>query len=85
MLGYTHHWNKSFRSTLSYGYVHLDNSLGQAGSAYHETHYGSLNIMWQLRERLAVGLEELYGYHDTKDGAHGDVYRSTIGLVYSIF
>jgi len=85
MLGYTHHWNQSFRSTLSYGYVHLDNTAGQEASAYHETHYGSLNVTWQLRERLSVGLEELYGYHDTKDGAHGDVFRSTVGLVYSIF
>jgi hypothetical protein len=85
MLGYTHHWNDSFRSTASYGYVHLDNTSGQAGSSYHETHYGSLNLMWQLRERLSVGLEELYGYHDTKGGSHGDVFRSTVGLVYSIF
>jgi len=85
MLGYTHHWNQSFRSTASYGYVHLDNAAAQAGSAYHETHYGSLNLTWQLRQRLSVGLEELYGYHDTKDGAHGDVFRTTIGMVYSIF
>jgi outer membrane DcaP-like protein len=85
MLGYTHHWDDSFRSTLSYGYVHLDNTASQAGNAYHETHYGSLNLTWQLRERFSVGLEELYGYHDTKDGSHGDVFRSTVGLVYSIF
>ena len=85
MLGYTHHWSDQFRSTMSYGYVHLDNTASQAGTAYHETHYASLNVTWQLRERLSVGLEELYGYHDTKDGAHGDVYRSTVGLVYSIF
>jgi len=85
MLGYTHHWDDQFRSTLSYGYVHLDNAASQAGSTYHETHYASLNVTWQLRERLSVGLEELYGYHDTKDGAHGDAFRSTVGLVYSIF
>jgi len=85
MLGYTHHWNQSFRSTLSYGYVRLDNAASQAGSAYHDTHYGSLNVMWQLRERLSVGLEELYAYRDTKDGSHGDAFRTTIGLVYSIF
>ncbi len=85
MLGYTHHWCPSFRSTLSYGYVHLDNTAGQPGTAYHETHYGSLNLMWQLRERLSVGLEELYGYHDTKNGANGDVFRTTVGLVYSVF
>jgi len=40
--------------------------------------------MWQLRERLSVGLEEFYGYHVTKGGSHGDAFRSTVGLVYSI-
>lgn len=85
MFGYTHHWNESFRSTGSYGYVHLDNTAMQEGSAYHLTHYGSFNLTWQLRERLSVGIEELYGYHKTKDGSDGDVFRTTIGLVYSIF
>ena len=52
MLGYTHHWSEEWRSTGSYGYVHLDNKVSQADTAYHETHYGSLNLMWQIRKRL---------------------------------
>jgi len=85
MLGYTHHWNDSFRSTLSYGYVHLDNTASQEGDAYHVTHYGSLNLMWQLRQRLSVGIEQLYGFKEAKDGSDGDVFRTQLGLVYSIF
>ncbi|HVM97825.1 MAG TPA: DcaP family trimeric outer membrane transporter, partial [Candidatus Acidoferrales bacterium] len=87
MFGYTHRWgwNEHFRSTASYGYVHLDNTSVQSGTAYHETHYASLNLMWQLRERLSIGLEELYGYHTTKDHSNGDAFRTTVGLVYSIF
>lgn len=85
MLGYTHHWSESFRSTVSYGYVHLDNTASQAGTAYHESHYGSANLTWQLRERLSVGLEELYGYKSTKDGSGGDAFRTQLGLLYSIF
>jgi hypothetical protein len=65
--------------------VHLDNTAGQEGSAYHETQYASLNLMWQLRQRLSVGLEELYGVRTTKNGSNGDVFRTTVGLVYSIF
>jgi hypothetical protein len=37
MAGYTHHWTGAFRSTASYGYVHLDNKASQAGTAYHLT------------------------------------------------
>jgi hypothetical protein len=41
--------------------------------------------MWQLRERLSVGIEELYGYHETKDGKDGDAFRTSVALMYSIF
>ncbi len=85
MFGYTHRWNRVLRSTASYGYVNLDNEASQAGSAYHETHYASLNLMWQLRERLSIGIEELYGFKETKDGSDGDAFRTQLGLVYSIF
>lgn len=85
MFGYTHHWNESFRSTASYGFTTVDNAWSQTGDAYHQTHYGSLNLVWQLRKRLSVGLEELYGYKETADGSDGDAWRTQIGLVYSIF
>lgn len=85
MFGYTHHWCDDWRSTVSYGYVHLDNTAMQEGDAYHQTHYGSVNVMWQIRKRLSVGLEELYGWKETKDGSSGDVFRTQLGVVYSIF
>jgi len=85
MFGFTHRWTDTWRSTLSYGYVNLDNAASQAGSAYHQTHYASFNIIWQLRKRLSVGLEELYGLKETKDGSDGDVFRTQLALMYSIF
>lgn len=56
-----------------------------AGDAYHATHSASVNLMWQIRKRLSVGLEELYGRKTTNDGADGDVFRTRLGLVYSMF
>jgi hypothetical protein len=85
MLGYTHHWSPEWRSTVSYGYVHLDNENSQAGTAYHETNYASGNIIWQLRKHLSVGLEGLYGQKKTNNGNEGDVFRLQLGLVYYIF
>jgi hypothetical protein len=85
MAGYTHHWTDAFRSTASYGYAHLDNVAMQAGTAYHLTHYASANLMWQLRKRLSVGAEVLYGAKETRNGANGDAFRFTLGMVYSIF
>jgi hypothetical protein len=34
MLGYTHHWAERWRSTVSGGYVNIDNTASQAGDAY---------------------------------------------------
>jgi hypothetical protein len=83
--GYTHHWNDVLRSTVTYGYVNIDNEDSQGPDAYHRTHYASLNLVWQLRKRLSVGLEGLYGKKEVQSGSTGDVWRVQMGLVYSLF
>jgi hypothetical protein len=82
MFGYTHHWTDFLRSTVSYGYVRLDNEASQAADAYHKTHYASGNLIYQLTRRLSIGLEGLYGKKEVKSGADGDVWRVQAGLVY---
>jgi hypothetical protein len=73
------------RSTVSAGYVNLQNEASQGPAAYHETYYGSLNVVWQLRKHMSLGLEGLYGYKNEKSSAYGDVWRIQTGLVYSLF
>jgi hypothetical protein len=85
MVGYTHQWSEQFRSTATFGYVNLQNEQQQTGAAYHETYYNSLNLVWQLRKRLSVGFECLYGYSTQNSDNHGDVWRVQTGLVYSLF
>ena len=85
MIGYTHRWTDYFRSTVSYGYVNLDNEFSQGPHAYHRTQYGSFNLVWQARKRLSIGLEGLYGHKEEKSGADGDAFRIQLGLLYSIF
>jgi len=85
MTGYTHYWAPEWRSTVSGGYVHLDNSASQAGDAYHQTVYASANVIWQYHKRLSIGVEALYGHRETRDGSDGEVYRFTAALVYTIF
>jgi hypothetical protein len=85
MVGYTHKWTDTLRSTVSYGYVQLDNEFSQSGNAYHITHYGSVNAVWQMRPRLSIGFEALYGHKEEKSGAKGDAFRLQIGMVYSLF
>jgi hypothetical protein len=37
----------------------------------------------QLRKRLSVGTEGLYGMKETRDGSGGEVFRFQLGLLYS--
>lgn len=85
MVGFTHKWAEQWRSTATYGYVYLENTGGQDPGAYHETHYGSANLVYQLRKRLSIGLELLYGFREVRSGADGDVFRVQLGLLYSLF
>jgi hypothetical protein len=85
MVGYTHQWSEKFRSTATSGYVSLQNVGAQDPAAYHETYYESLNLVWQLRKRLSVGAECLYGYSKQNSGLHGDVWRFQMGMVYTLF
>jgi hypothetical protein len=86
MIGMTHRWNQELRSTVSYGYVNLDNASGQADTFYHSSQYASANLIWQLRQRLSIGLEGLYGIKEAKGGVDsGDHWRIQLGLVYSLF
>ena len=85
MIGFTHKWNDTFRSTASYGYVHLHNEFSQGPHAYHQTHYASANLVWQMRKHLSIGLEGLYGHKEEKDGADGDAFRIQVGVVYFLF
>jgi hypothetical protein len=84
--GFTHRWSEEFRSTVTYGYVNLDNTSGQVGTFYHFSHYASANLIWQMRKRLSVGLEGLYGFQEAKNHVDsGDHWRLQLGMVYSLF
>ena len=85
MFGFTHHWTDELRSTITYGYVHLTNLASQAPTAYHITHYASANVVWQIRKRLSLGLEGLYGSKEENDERRGNAFRVQFGLVYALF
>ena len=85
MLGYTHYWSEKVRSTATGGYVHLQNEFSEGPLAYHKTIYSSVNVVYQMRKRLNVGLEALYGKKDVKDGSDGEVFRFQLGIQWALF
>jgi len=82
----THHWNERWRSTATFGYVHVDNTGLQSPTAYRNSRYGSVNVIYQFYKRLSIGLEGLYGFREVRNGDDTkDVVRVNMALVYSPF
>jgi hypothetical protein len=84
-VGYTHQWTEKFRSTATFGYLDLQNAASQDPLAYHQTFYTSGNIVYQIRKRMSVGLEFLYGQKEDKAGSSGDVFRIQAGFSFALF
>ncbi|MFH1476558.1 MAG: DcaP family trimeric outer membrane transporter [Verrucomicrobiota bacterium] len=85
MVGWTHGWTEKWRSTASYGLVNINNETSQGPNACHQTHYASLNLMWQPFKLLTLGMEGLYGHKTVQSGATGADWRIQFGVVYSLF
>lgn len=84
-VGYTHRWLPDWRSTATYGWVKLDGPPTQSATAFRQTQYASVNLVWQLRERLSVGVEALYGDNQQQSRSSGDAFRTQVGVAYSLF
>lgn len=84
-VGYTHRWLPDWRSTATYGWVKVDGERTVGPDGYHQTQYASVNLIWQLRDRLSVGVEALYGDNQKQSGASGDAFRTQVGVAYSLF
>ncbi|HNQ89048.1 MAG TPA: DcaP family trimeric outer membrane transporter [Verrucomicrobiota bacterium] len=84
MVGYRHQWSERWRSTLSYGYVQLDNRADQGAFAYDQTHYAQANLVWMPTRHFYVGLEYLYGVKEARNGNSGDDHRLQISMQYKL-
>jgi hypothetical protein len=85
-LGLTHNWAPKWNSTASYGYLVMDTvpyaaSVGTTG--FRRSQYASLNLVYQPWKHLLVGVEGLWGYHQTVTGATGQAWRSQMNLQFA--
>jgi len=78
LAGYQHWWSPQFYSLGSYGWLQQDNRSVQAGTAYHETMYASLNVTWTPDPRWMLGPEVVYGSRKDKDGRSGSNVRTVL-------
>ena len=83
---FTHFWSDRWRSSVSYGYLALDDtayaaSLGAA--AFQRSQYASANVLWTPSRHFFIGLEGLYGTNKVISGSAGEAWRMMLNAQYS--
>ena len=66
---YQHYWSLSVRSSLTAGFVQLQNTAFQGANIFHQSAYSSANLIWNPVGSLDLGAEFLYGRVEQKSGA----------------
>jgi len=52
---YDRTWNEQWTSTIGYSLVHIENSDGQAASAFRLGQYALVNLLWTPVDNLMLG------------------------------
>jgi len=78
LFGYHHQWSPQFHSLATYGWLYQDNESVQLPTAYHETVYSSLNLVWTPDPRWLLGAEVIYGSREDNDGMSGSNVRTQV-------
>jgi hypothetical protein len=78
-LGLERSWSRSVRSTVTYGFVGVDNLAIQPPDALHRTNRGSLNLSWSPTPRVDLVIEYLLGNRVNNDGTSGFSNQLQIG------
>jgi len=81
---YDHTWNDKFTSSIGYSLVDIDNSNGQADSAFKRGHYGLFNILYYPVSNFFIGPELQWGRRENfKDGWSYDDVRIQVSAKFN--
>lgn len=78
-LGYEHGWRPTVRSTVTAGYVWVDNLESQGPDALHRTERFTLNLAWSPIPRLDLVFEYLWGRRIDADDRSGEAGQIQMG------
>jgi hypothetical protein len=62
-----HTWNAKFTTSAGYSLVDVENSDGQAASAFHRGHYAVGNLLYYPAPSVMSGVEVQYGRRENND------------------
>ncbi|HSM15136.1 MAG TPA: DcaP family trimeric outer membrane transporter [Thermoanaerobaculia bacterium] len=81
-VGYQHWWSERTRSTVTVGFVWVDNLEIQSDDALHRTERFSLNLAWSPIAQLDLIAEYLWGTRYNKDGRRGSAHQLQLGGLF---
>lgn len=74
-LAYQHWWDKTWRSTLAYGFVSSDQPVFVGGETTRQAQSVHANLLWSPISQTTIGLEYTYALRERTDGQSGDLNR----------
>jgi hypothetical protein len=83
-VGYTHVWDDKWKSTVSYGYAHVDTEASSGQFAFAHSNYVSGNLIYQWSPSFRLGVEYLYGTKEVRNGASHAGQRLNFVVKYDL-
>lgn len=84
-VGFQHFWSERLSSQVVGSLLLVDNSAGQGATAFHETQYYSVNVVYQPTSVFSAGLEFLYGRNEQNDGLNEGASRIQAGFQFYFY
>jgi hypothetical protein len=82
--GYQHFWTPQVRSTLTYGFLTLDNASTHGADVFHASRYFGGNVIFAPTPAFNIGAELIYGRQELKGGDTGNAARFQLSLQYDL-
>lgn len=82
---YQHYWSPKVRSTFTFGYDRVQNTVPQPNNAVSKSYYASGNLIWNPVGNLNVGAEFLHGWQDLKDNSKANANRIQLSIKYDLY
>lgn len=83
MLSYQHFWSKTWRSSLTYGFVQADQPAYVGGLMTRQAQSVHANLLWSPLLQTVFGAEYTYGTRTVVDGREGDLHRIQFSARYN--
>ncbi len=81
-MGYERKWSPVVRSTVTYGYVVVENLDIQTQDSLHHTNRATANAIWSPVQRIDIVLEFLIGLRANKDHQRGTASQIQSGVTF---